>query len=119
MNMPEHTPDVQPNRIVFDAINRVLKAENDAREAFEICRRDTRHFENQARRQSTRILERADSRIHRMHQRQAKRVARRLAELQAETDRIPVEAALEPEMRARIAVVVQSLAEEMTTDAPA
>ncbi|MEA3411144.1 MAG: hypothetical protein U9R74_06350 [Pseudomonadota bacterium] len=117
--MPEHTPDVQPSRIVYDAINRVLEAENDARAAIETCRRDARHFENQARRRSTRILERADSRIHRMHQRQAERVARRLTELRAESDRIPVEVALEPEMRARIAAVVQRMAEEMTTDAPA
>ena len=116
MNMPEHTQDVQPSRIVSAAINRVLKSENDARKAVETCRRDVRHLENEARSRSTRILERADSRIHRVHQRQAERVARRLAALQVETDQIPVEAALDPETRSRIAAAVQQLAEEMTTD---
>ena len=104
-----------PNEPVEAAINRVLEAEKEARQAIESCRLDARHIVNRARQEATRSLERADGRIGLMHRRCEQSVGRRLAELRAEAERIPDEAVLEPDMRERLEAIVQGLAQEMTT----
>ncbi len=102
-----------PNETVDEAINRVLKAEKEARQAVENCRFDARRIVNRARIGASRILERADDRIGLMHRRCEQSVGHRLSELRAEARRIPTQPVLEPDVRERLEVMVRRLAEEM------
>ena len=107
--------DTVSNESVEEAINRVLEAEKEARQAVENCRSDARRVVNSARVRAGRILERADHRIGFMHRLCEQSVGRRLAELRAEASRIPGEAVLEAEVQERLEGIVRRLAEEMTS----
>ncbi len=102
-----------PKETVDEAINRVLKAEKEARQAVENCRFEARRIVNRARIGASRILERADDRMGLMHRRCEQSVGHRLSELRAEARRIPTQPVLEPDVRERLEAMVRRLAEEM------
>jgi hypothetical protein len=99
---------------VEQAINRVLEAEAVALQAVEACRREAQGIVDGGRRASRRIVERADARIARVHAVTDRLLARRLAEIQAESARLSGRDLFEEADLARVRDALPQLAAELT-----
>jgi len=100
---------------VEQAINRVLRAETEARGAVEECKREAHRLMDEGRAQAHRILERADLRISAMHSAYNLAASRKIAQFEAEARALAETSAIpEPARLQRIAAAAKRLAGELT-----
>jgi cell division septum initiation protein DivIVA len=116
----KQTPEQdEPGSSAEHAMNRVLAAENEARQALDACSTDARIVLQQARSTAERIVQRSDQRITRIHHHCNRAVAAAVSQLQRE-QQLKVSrfdsAAVDT---AAVTVVVEKIAELLTTGGPA
>ena len=111
MGVPE---DLALSTGVEHAINRVLAAERVALEAVEACRREAQAIVDHGRRASRRVVDRAEARTARVHVTTDRSLARRLAEIEAESARHSGQSLFDEADLARLRDAVPRLAAELT-----
>jgi hypothetical protein len=103
------------NEGVEQAINRVLRAETEARGAAEECKRKAHRLVDDARAQARRILERADLRISAMHSACNLAASRKIAQFETEARALAQQPPTpEPAQLRQIAAAAGRLAGELT-----
>ena len=95
------------------AMARVLAADREARAALEQSRRTAAHMLREARAAAKLVSARAASRVNAVRAAMARRLAARLAQLDAEERGAIAAGALDPQERARLAHAVERLAAEL------
>jgi vacuolar-type H+-ATPase subunit H len=98
---------------VEEAINRVLKAERDARQAVALCREQAAGLINEARARGRRVSERADARIDAMRAACRCKVSAKLAGLEAQAEALSNQRA-SAELVAALEGAVQVLVKRLT-----
>lgn len=96
------------------AMARVLAAERKAREALEQSRREAAHILHEARAASKAVSARAARRVGAVRAAMERRLAVRLAELDAHEREALAAGGLDPQARARLARAIERLAAELT-----
>jgi vacuolar-type H+-ATPase subunit H len=97
-----------------EAINRVLDAERQAREAIHRCEQEAAGLLNAARARARRIAERTDARISALHIRCDLDTAQKVADLRAAARQIPKQPVPDRVTVQRLAAAVQTLARRLT-----
>ena len=106
------------NAAASAAIERVLEAEREAREAVAGCEREARVIVDEARRRALRIAERTTARIARARGRVARRVADAVTQSEAEAAALHATAQIDPANDRRIRQAVAAVAGELTGETP-
>jgi nucleotide-binding universal stress UspA family protein len=97
-----------------DAINLLLEAERQARDAIRRCEQEAAELLNRAREHARRVADRTDARISALHIRCDLEIAQRVAELRAAARQIPRESALDRATAQRLTAAVETLARRLT-----
>jgi hypothetical protein len=100
------------------AIERVLQAEREARDAVASCEREARALVEEAHRHALRVAERTTARIAAARARVTMRVADAARQCEAQAAALPVKTRMDPADDQRIAPAVAAVAAELTGEAP-
>lgn len=100
------------------AIEHILSAEQQARDAVDECRRQADELVEQGLRRARRIAERADERIASVQARADRGAGLAIRRIEDRIQTLSEQAAVEPEDRARLRRAVESLVRELAGAAP-
>jgi vacuolar-type H+-ATPase subunit H len=103
-----------PDGVADSAINRVLEAEQQAREAIARCRSAAAQHTTEARLRARRIEERADARASKVRAACQQWSAQRVAQLRAQVEELRTCAPVDEARRARLEAAIERLAAELT-----
>lgn len=106
------------NAAASAAIERVLEAERDARDAVASCEREARAIVDEAHRRASRVAERTTARIAAARGRVAMRVAHAVKHHETEAAALHSTTQIDPVNDRRIGQAVAAVAAELTGDAP-
>ncbi len=109
---------ITPNGAADAAINRVLEAEQRAREAIARCREEAAQRVTEARLRARRIEERADRRVSKLRAACQQWTAAQAAKLLAEAEELRSCPAIDEVRRARLDEVIRRLAAKLTGGGP-
>jgi vacuolar-type H+-ATPase subunit H len=96
-----------------EAINHVLRAEADSREAVEACRQQAMETVENSRDKARRIINRIDDRISSLHARSDRSVNERLSQIRQEIADLSHLSELDDDAHARLELAVKLLLDEM------
>lgn len=108
------TPGNMSDDHSIDAINHVLRAEAESKEAVEVCRKEAMEIIDDGRATARRIINRIDNRITSLHARSDHMVNERVRQIHQEIDDLSHIPALDEDTHDDLQAAVSMLLDEMT-----